>query len=94
MRVVFPPPLEGLRRASGAENPEKWGKLQNSPPRSEPQKWGKIGPKNYKNRMFGASFPFLGPIFPILGVGPVRIGFRNFSLHFSGISALQALRAL
>ena len=58
----FPP--YRARKASGAEIPEKWGKITKFPSPGRPPKMG----KNYRkitNFVFSESFfPFLGPIFP------------------------------
>ena len=68
--------------APGAEIPEKWEKLQNSPPRSNPRKWGKITeklPKNLFSEYFFCNYSVIFPHFRGLDRGGE---FCNFSPFF------------
>ena len=87
----FPP--YRARRASGAEVPEKWGKITKFPSPVRPPKMGKNYRKITKIVFSEYFFPFLGPIFPIFGG---RTGEGNFVIfpHFLGTSAPEALWAL
>ena len=67
-------------KASGAEIPQKWEKLENSPGRTPEN--GKIGPKKGKNYSENTFLQFFGNFSVILGVGAGGGEFCNFSPLF------------
>ena len=75
-------PLRGARKGSGAEIPEKWGKLTKFPSPVRLPKLGKITEKKPKNVFLEYFFPFFGAIFPFFRGSGRGGAFCNFSPFF------------